>query len=450
MGEHLKVSISGIRGIVGEADGLTAELVTNFSQAFGTALGGGRVLVGSDTRPTLKLVKHAIASGLMATGCTMLDGGVMPTPAVLHLVRKLKADAGIIITASHNPIQWNALKLVNRKGLFLGQEEMDRVVGLFEKKRFVLKGWDGIGGSEVLDNAGLLDAYMAHILKFVDVKKIRAQKFRVAVDPVNGAGAGLTKRFLGLLGCTVAAINDTPDGMFGRGAEPVPANLKDLGALVRKKKADVGFAQDPDADRLAVVSEKGVPLGEEYTLAMVIDAVLERKKGTVVINAATSLASERTALRHGCRVVQTRIGEINVTTAMLKLGAVIGGEGNGGVIYPAVNPGRDSYIGMALVLERMARTGKTPSELKKDLPQFVIIKESMPARGVDLGSVKAKIAAAFRGARTNAIDGLKVVFDDAWIIVRPSNTEPIIRLIAEAQTETAARELIGRTRQALK
>ena len=449
MGEHLKISISGIRGVVGERDGLTAELISKFSLAFGTSLGGGRVLVGSDTRPTLGFVKHAIAAGLMATGCTMLDAGVMPTPAVLHLVRKLKADAGIIITASHNPIQWNALKLADRRGLFLDQKKMDRVIGLFKSGEFDLKGWDGLGGSEVLDNGKLLGAYLDHILKFVDVKKIRSKKFRVAVDPVNGAGAGLTKKFLERLGCSVVSINDVPDGMFGRGAEPVPANLKDLGALVRRKKADIGFAQDPDADRLAIVSETGVPLGEEYTLAIAIDAVLERKKGTVVINAATSLASERTAERRGSRVIQTRIGEINVTTKMLAVGAVIGGEGNGGVIYPAVNTGRDSYIGMALILERMARTGKTPSELKKGLPQFVIIKETMPASGVDLTAVKAKIAGAFRGARMTEIDGLKVVFDNAWIIVRASNTEPIIRLIAEAQTETSARELIVKARNAL-
>jgi len=452
MGEHLKVSISGVRGVVGEKDGLTPELLTNFSQAFGTFLAGGRVVVGSDTRPTREFVKHAIAAGLMATGCTMLDAGIMPTPAVLHLVRRLKADAGIIVTASHNPIQWNALKLVNRQGLFLDQEEMNEVIRLFESRTFGLQGWDRLGHTEVLDNAGLLDLYLGHILKFTDVKKIRQKKFRVAIDPVNGAGSGLTKRFLERLGCSVSSINDVPDGIFGRKAEPLPENLKGLCGLVRRKRADVGFAQDPDADRLAVVSEKGEPLGEEYTLAIAIDHVLgmkKRKKGTVVINAATSLASERTALRHGSKVIQTRIGEINVTTKLLAVGGIIGGEGNGGVIYPEVNTGRDSYIGMAIILERMAVTGRTPSQIKTGLPQFTIIKQSIPASGASLKTMKAKLLKAFAGAKMNEIDGLKIVFKDAWIIVRPSNTEPIIRFIAEAQTRDEAEKLIHRVRKAV-
>ena len=266
---------------------------------------------------------------------------------------------------------------------------------------------------------------------------------------MNGAGAGLTKRFLERLGCSVVSINDVPNGIFGRKAEPVPANLTDLCSLVKSKKADIGFAQDPDADRLAIVSEQGRPLGEEYTLAIVIDHVLEKKKGTVVINASTSLASERTAQRRGCKVIQTRIGEINVTTKMLAVGGIVGGEGNGGVIYPAVNTGRDSYIGMALVLERMAKTGKTPSELKEGLPQFVIIKESIPASGADLTSMKSKILKTFKSAKTSEIDGLKVIFEDAWIIVRPSNTEPIVRFIAEAPTEAEAKALIEKVRKAV-
>jgi phosphomannomutase len=441
MSDHLKVSISGVRGVIGYPDGLTPELIVQFSQAFGTFIKGGTVILGSDSRPTLRMVKPAVIAGLLATGCNVIDIGIVPTPTVLTMVRKMKAKAGLAITASHNPLQWNALKMIDGSGCFLGPQEAERVVGLHEKKSFALASWDKLGMLTTMDPQEVEKTYLDSILSKVDVKKIRKAKFKVAIDPVNGAGAGITERFLKQLGCSVVSINNVPNGLFGRKAEPLPENLGSLCRLVKKSGADIGFAQDPDADRLACISEQGVPLGEEYTLALAIEHILRKRKGPVVLNNATSLTGERVAEKFGCPVFRTRIGEINVTKKMIAVKAAIGGEGNGGVIYPPMNLGRDSFAGMALILEYMAEMQEPVSVLKAALPQYSIVKKSFAASSVNIGKWEKRIRSLFKGAKIDKLDGLKVHLGESWIIVRPSNTEPIVRIIAEAQDRETAEKL---------
>ncbi len=450
MSNALKISISGVRGIIGNREGLTPELIINFAQAFGTYVKGGRIVVGSDSRPTYEMVKHAVISGLLATGCDIIDIGIVPTPTVLLMTKKYKANGGIAITASHNPLDWNALKLINKEGRFLNQSEANKLISLYKSKKYNIVKWNKIGKTESTDIKKIWDEHIKLITKHINIKKIKSKKFTVAIDPVNGAGSGMTKYFLEKLGCKVVSINDEPTGLFGRKPEPVPANLTDLGKLVKSKKADIGFAQDPDADRLAVVDEKGEPIGEEYSLALSIDRILQKKKGPVVLNLATSLASEEIAKKYKQKVYRTKIGEINVTEKMLKINSVIGGEGNGGVIYPSINLGRDSYVGMGLILDYMASSGKTVSQLKSEMPRYVIVKKKKPIGTINIKKVINRIIKAYSKYKISTLDGVRILFDQSWVIIRPSNTEPIVRVIAEAKTPKEANALANKFLQEIK
>jgi phosphomannomutase len=449
MGEHLKISISGVRGVVGEPDGLTPELVAGFGAAYGSFCKGGPILVGSDTRPTGPLVRQALFAGLASAGCDVIDAGILPTPTVLFLVRQWKMAGGVVVTASHNPAQWNALKLSHADGRFLNDKEGSEVIATFEQKRAAYASWDRIGAVRTLDNRKAFALHAKKILQSVDASAIRRKKFKVALDPVNGAGASLAKLFLEELGCRVVSINDIPDGKFGRKAEPLPENLGGLRGLVKKSGAQVGFALDPDADRLAMVDETGTPLGEEYTLALCTDHILRKTPGPVVINEATSLATELTALRRKCVVHRTKIGEVNVTMKMLAEKAVIGGEGNGGVIWPKIGLGRDSFSGMALVLEDMAKTGQKISSLKKSLPQYEIVKTVVKTERIDIKAITKSLQRLFPSGKIRTLDGLKVVLPEAWVIVRPSNTEPVVRVIAEAKDRKKALALCETVRKEL-
>lgn len=450
MSNFIKISISGIRGIIGHPEGLTPELIINFSQAFGTFTKGGTIVIGSDSRPTREMVRQAVTSGLLATGCHIIDLGIVPTPTVLLMVKQYKASGGIIITASHNPLEWNALKLVHAEGRFLFQSEADRLINLYNRKKFNLVKWDKILSIKNIPLKETWDSHLDKILKHINVKKIKSKKFHVAIDPVNGAGSDMTAYFLKKLGCKVSSINDRPNGLFGRGAEPTPSNLKNLSILVRKEKADIGFAQDPDADRLAVVDESGTPLGEEYTLALCIQYILQKKKGPVVLNQATSLAGEFIAEQYGQKTFRTKIGEINVTEQMIKRKAVIGGEGNGGVIYPRINTGRDSFVGIGLILDYMAQTAEPISLLKSRLPQFTMVKKKIQTDTINLTKYIAKIKKQFQKNRVSTLDGLYIRFDNSWVNIRSSNTEPIIRITAEAKDKKEANALVQRFTDDLK
>lgn len=449
MAEHLKISVSGIRGVVGQPDGLTPELVCRFAAAYGTLCRGGTVLVAGDTRPTGPMVRQALLAGLTAAGCHVIDAGILPTPTVLFAVRHRNLQGGVAVTASHNPPEWNALKLGHPSGRFLNAAEGHRLIGLFESRRFRYARWDRIGSVTTEDPLRPASEHIDRILSLVDARNIRRRRFRVALDPVNGAGCAAVRLLLERLGCRVHAVHDAPNGRFGRGPEPLPEHLTDLSRLVRSTGSDAGFALDPDADRLALVDETGTPLGEEYTLALCVDHILPTTPGPVVINEATSLATERTALRHGRKVLRTKIGEVNVVMRMLASKAAVGGEGNGGLIWPAVGWGRDSLAAIAVVLDAMAKTRLPLSRLKARLPAFHTVKTALHIPTPDPDRLLQRLRNAFPKARFRTLDGVKAVLDDAWVIVRPSNTEPIVRIIAEAPDAGDARRLAETARRAL-
>jgi phosphomannomutase len=432
----LKISISGVRGVVG--DSLTPDLLTRFAQAFGTYMGSGRVVVGRDTRTSGEMVRQAVVSGLLSSGCRIVDAGVCPTPTVQLLVRRLRAHGGIAITASHNPAEWNALKFIGPDALFLSGARGRELLGIYHQGEYTKARANRMRAVELLP--GALDMHVAAVLEAVG-RLPAGRRPRVVLDACNGAGSVVGPRLLEALGAEVIGINIVPDGRFPRPAEPTPENIQALCAAVREHRADVGFAEDMDADRLAIVSELGEPIGEERTLVLAVDHVLGATPGPVVANLATTHALEPVAARHGCAVFRTPVGEANVTEGMLRQHAVIGGEGNGGVIYPRINFGRDSLVGMALILHRLAASGRTVSELVAELPVLGMVKTQFPFPSQRLGEVFRKARREYAACQMDLRDGVKVVLPGAWFLLRGSNTEPVLRVVAEAATESAARGL---------
>ena len=441
----LKISISGVRGVVGES--LTPGLLVRFAQAFGTYTGPGTIVVGRDPRTSGEMVRQAVLAGLLSTGCRVVDLGVCPVPTVQLLVRERRARGGIAITASHNPAEWNALKFVNAEGLFLTGPQALQLLDIYHQGEYTK-----VTGAEmraVEHDAGALDVHIEAVLDALGTLPSgppRDRKLRVVVDSCNGAGSVVAPRLVEALGAEVVGINVTPDGSFPRGAEPVPENLTALCAAVRAHNADLGFAQDMDADRLAVVNERGVPVGEEYTLVLAARYVLGKERGPVVANLATTHALESVAREFGCPAYRSRIGEANVAEEMRRVGAVVGGEGNGGVIYPRINFARDSLVGMALVLHLLADTGRTVSELVAELPPHFMSKQKLNCRSDRVGAVLKKIRAEYAHLPVDLRDGVKVTTPDGWFLVRGSNTEPIIRIVAEADTEARAARLVEEVR----
>jgi phosphomannomutase len=444
----LMVSVSGIRGIVGTD--LTPELVARHAAALGAwALGRGRALVvlGRDTRTSGDMYARAAIAGLMSVGVDVVDLGIVPTPTVQLAVEHHRAGAGLILTASHNPIAWNALKLVGPDGVFLDDASGREVRALAERGP-PRAGWDGLG--TVREDREAIGRHLDLVLGLpvIDAEAIRRRAFRVAIDCVRGAGGTTIPPLLERLGCEVRGINLETDGRFPREPEPIPENLGSLGELVRATGAHIGLAVDPDVDRLAVVDERGDAIGEDYTLAFAVRAVLSSRDGgagprpaVVVANLSTSLVVEDAATELGARFVRAPVGEANVARAIRDHGAVIGGEGNGGVILPTLHVGRDAPLGVALILHHLARTGLTPSQLVAAAPRYRIVKAKSP-RGKDLAPLFQALRARFAEASADTTDGLRLAWRDRWVHVRPSGTEPIVRFIAEAPTESAARELV--------
>jgi phosphomannomutase len=438
----LKISISGVRGVVG--DSLTPDLLTRFSQAFGTYMGSGRVVVGRDTRTSGEMVRQAVVSGLLSAGCRIVDAGVCPTPTVQLLVRKLRAHGGIAITASHNPPEWNALKFVGPDALFLSVARGRELLDIYHQGEYTKARGTRIRVVESMP--GAIDQHIAAVLEALGPLPADRRRPRVVLDACNGAGSIVGPRLLEALGAEVIGINTTPDGRFPRPAEPTPENLKALCAAVREHRADIGFAQDMDADRLAIVSELGEPIGEERTLVLAVEHVLGRTPGPVVANLSTTHALEPVAQRFGCAVFRTPVGEANVTEGMQRHRAVIGGEGNGGVIYPRINFARDSLVGMGLLLHRLADSGRTVSELVSALPALEIVKIQFPFPSQRLGEVFRKARREYADFPMDLRDGVKVMLPDAWFLLRGSNTEPVLRVVAEAASEDAARGVAERVR----
>jgi len=432
----LMISISGIRGIVGQ--GLTPQVILNFAQAFGTYLGNGKVVVGRDSRVTGPMVKHAVFAGLLASGCDVVDIGMCPTPTVQLAVERLEARGGIAITASHNPIEWNALKLIDSTGMFLDETQGTKVIKLAEENSFQQVLWDRIGKIEHYDKA--IDDHIHSILKlsFIEPETIAAKKFKVVVDCVNGAGGTILPQLLAELGCEAIFINEEPTGLFPRAPEPLPENLKALCKKVKVSKADIGFAVDPDVDRLAIVSEKGAPLGEEYTLALAVNYILQKKKGSVVANASVSKAIDDIAAKYDAKVVRTKVGEIFVASKMKEINAAIGGEGNGGVILPELHLGRDAPLGIALTLQQLALFNGTISELYNSLPRYYQSKNRIELKDANIGNVLDALIEQHKKQQIDLTDGVKILWRNRWVHIRPSNTEPIIRIYSEAKTKEEA------------
>jgi phosphomannomutase len=439
------ISVSGLRGKVGT--GLTAAVATEYACAFGTYLGGGKVIVGRDSRPSGAMIAHAVMAGLAGTGCDAIDIGLAATPTTGLLVRHLGAAGGVEITASHNPAEWNGIKLFHRDGRVLSQAEGDRVHAIYESKKFAVARWDAVGKPSRHGDPHA--AHLTRVLVAVDAEAIRSRGYHVVLDSNHGVGGILGSRLLQALGCRVTALGGTPDGAFAHPPEPVPENLRALGQAVRENQAHVGFAQDPDADRLAIVDEAGRAIGEEYTIALAASHLLAKTPGIVVVNLSTTRAVDEVAAARRSTCERTPVGEANVVERMLKRRAVIGGEGNGGVILPQVVHVRDSFSGMALILEAMAREDVAVSMLVRRLPQFVMIKEKMEVDPAKLPAAISKLATKFKRAKPNRSDGLRLDWPDRWVHVRPSNTEPIVRIIAEASTDSAACELASEVRGVL-
>ena len=436
----LKISISGVRGVVG--DSLTPALLARFAQAFGTYTGSGTVVVGRDTRTSGEMVRQAVISGLLSSGCRVVDLDICPVPTVQLAVRHRRAHGGIAITASHNPAEWNALKFIGADGLFLGTGTARELLDIYHQGEYVK-----VGGAEMRSVERMTDGIDLHLKAILDAVgpvpvPAGGRRLRVALDSCNGAGSLMAPQLLDALGVDVVPINITPNGLFPRAAEPLPENLGALCEAVRANRCDIGFAQDMDADRLAVVSELGDPIGEDYTLVLATWHVLSRTPGPVVANLSTTAALDQIVRRFGCTLVRTKIGEANVTERMRLDHAVIGGEGNGGVIYPAINFARDSQVGMALILHLLASTGKTVSDLMGALPRFVMVKEKLTCPSGKIPDVLRMVRHDFAHLPMDTRDGVKVMLPDGWFHVRGSNTEPIVRVVAESSTLVAARAIV--------
>ena len=449
MTDTLMAGVSGVRGVVGT--GLTPEVVARYAAAFGCLVAdenGAAVVLARDSRVSGPMFAAAVRAGLASVGIDVIDCGLVPTPTVQLAVEHHAAGGGVVITASHNPIEWNALKFVGSDGLFLDGEAMARLLRLADSGNLPRASWDAIG---TVSNDG--DAVARHVdrvtaLGVVDTDAIRRRSFAVAVDCVRGAGGTIMPLLLEHLGCRVIGMDLEPDGRFPRAPEPVPENLASLAALVRAERADLGIAVDPDVDRLAVVDETGTAIGEDYTLAFAVRAVLDRRVGPVVTNLSTSLVVDDAARTYGVEVVRVPVGEANVAHSMRRVEAVVGGEGNGGVMLPDLHLGRDAPLAAALVLDLLARSGKTVGEVVAEHPRYVIVKEKVPRNG-DLVAVYDRLEGTFGDAQCDRQDGLRLAWPDRWLHVRPSGTEPVVRLIAEAPGMDAARDLIAAARQAM-
>ena len=440
----LKISISGVRGVVG--DSLTPQLAARFAQAFGSYQGRGKVLIGQDARASGVMIKHAVFSGLLSVGCQPVDVGICPIPSFLVLAKESSAIGGIAVTASHNPKNWNGLKFISGEGLYLNPSQTQEFLDIYHQGEFTQVPADK--HKDRLFEENPTESHLRKLLKTLDVAMIRRNNFKVAIDCSNGAGAVLAPRFLEELGCETTLLNPIPDGALAHHLEPVPENLDMLCKTVVESGADVGFVQDADADRLSIVDEKGKSLGEELTLALSVHYVLRKNPGTVVINLSTSRAIEDLTRKHNVSLLRTKIGEIHVVDEILSANATIGGEGNGGVIFPAVHPCRDSFTAMGLTLEHMATTGKTISQLRTSIPFYCMLKDKIPGSPEEAHRTIRKLKKKYAEAEgLSTLDGLKIDFTEYWIHIRPSNTEPIIRILVEARSEKKAGEIMNRFKQ---
>lgn len=451
----LMKSVSGIRGIVGES--LTVNNVLNFAQRFGVYCNNSKVLIGRDSRTTGKMLFNAISAGLMSVDCDVVDLGICPTPTILLAVENSNASGGIAITASHNPKEWNALKLISGKGTFLTSLQAKQFWSI-KNDEIINQNWHNIGKLSS-DNSAIENHINSIIqLKYIDLDAIRKKNFKVVIDSTNGAGGLLSPKLLRKLGCNVIELFSEPTGIFSRIAEPSAENLKELERQVISEKADIGFATDPDVDRLSIVSEEGKALGTEFSLLLAEDYVLSQNKVTqlsqlrnIATNLSSSMASEDIAKKYDVQLFRSKVGEINVAEMMKQHNCVIGGEGNGGIILPDLHFTRDAPMGMALILSYMAKTKKRISELANLIPDYFMNKTKLQLTdNINFDERLIQIKNKFPNCKFDFTDGMKIIAKDYWIHIRKSGTEPVVRIISESESREKSKNLINSIRKLLK
>jgi len=440
------LSVSGMRGLIGQS--LTPPVAARFGAAFGSWLADQhdrppRVVLGRDSRPSGTMIENAVAAGLLATGCEVVRVGVLSTPGIAVMIETLEADGGMAVTASHNPLPWNGIKALRADAVAPPPDQAQQIIDHFKNDTQRYAAVEAIQ-TDTTNDAGCA-THVERVLELVDADLIRNAKLSCVVDSVHGAGGDEARLLLDRLGVAVDHLYAEPTGLFPHTPEPTKDNLTELAQRVANTDADVGFAQDPDADRLAIVDEAGTYIGEEYTLALCTLHALE-PGGVVAANLSTSRMVDDIAGKAGGSVVRTPVGEANVAAAMRQRGSKVGGEGNGGIILPAISQVRDSVVGIALILEMLAKRKQPLSDIVRDIPAYAIVKDKVSIEGLALDDINAKLLKTFADQRIDTQDGVRIDWDDKWVHVRPSNTEPILRLIAEARTEADANDLLDRAK----
>jgi len=436
------MTVSGVRGIIGQT--MTPTLAAELGAAFGSHIGGGTIAVGRDSRPSGAMVRSALAGGLLATGCNVIDLGIVSTPGVAVMILERGDAGGVVITASHNPMNWNGIKFLTSEGFAPPPDIADKILARYRDKSFTLADVDHVG--HILRDDSTHERHVARVLDVLDVEAIREKNLKVVLDSVNGAGGRGGHMLLDRLGCHVSHVNAEPTGLFAHPPEPTEENLTDLCDAVRKHDADIGFAQDPDADRLAVVDNHGRYIGEEYTVALAARFMFARKPGAAAVNLSTSRMIDDVAAQvaGGCVVHRTPVGEANVARAVLEHGCVMGGEGNGGIIDPRVSTVRDSFVGIGLILNLLADEDRPLSAVVDEMPHYVMLKKKFELDRDKIDAWLRRVPEVVGDGRLNDMDGMRIDWPDGWVHLRPSNTEPIARVIAEAPDSATAESLVKR------
>ena len=445
---NLIISASGVRGTIGSS--LSPMEISRFATAFGTFIGSQTVVVGSDTRTSGKMVKGSLISGLIATGCCTIDVGVCPTPTVLLMAKKIRAEGSVVITASHNPVDWNGLKLAAKSGRLLSADAQRRFQEIYESEKINLVSWDQLGSVETVDSA--IDYHIAQILEldWIDLGEIRQRSLKVAIDACNGAGSIISPMLLRRLGCEVIEINCTPNGIFPRSSEPNPEALKELCQVTKSEGAHLGLAHDGDADRLVLVSDQGVPLSSEYTYALIADFFVGQRKGDLVATVSTSLMLNDIADKHSVELHRTPVGVGHVIEKMEQVGATLGGEGTGGVIYPEILHTADGITSIAAILQLLASSHRSMTDLVSLMPRYWMDKKKIDTPSQDVADAVLDLAlTAFANDDLDTTDGVKRVWDDKWVNIRKSGTEPVIRVFSEARSIQEAKNLCQSTVETL-
>lgn len=440
MSNQLISSISGIRGVFGS--GLNPEIIISYIKAFSKIIKGNKVIIGRDGRLTGKIISDLVTATFQYLGYEVMDIGIAPTPSVQLAIEVYCADGGVSISASHNPIEWNGLKFLSRTGMFLVQSEYESLMENYNSQDFNYKSWDKVGKYIQINEFSEQHIQKVLDLPFITLKKLKERKFKVVVDCVNASGSEIIPNLLKKMGCEVIKINCDLNGIFPHTPEPLPQNLTELSAKVVETKADLGIAVDPDADRLVLICENGEPFGEEYTITQAIKFILSKKKGNVVVNISTTKAVDDITKKYGGTIIKTPVGEINVAQKMKEVKAIIGGEGSGGVILPDVHLGRDSLVGIVITLQHLLEFSGSLSQLKKNLPEYHMSKDKVELKSLEEAKlILEKLIDKHKTDNINELDGLRIDYENSWVIIRKSNTEPIIRIYSEAKTIKEAQNI---------